>query len=64
MTKKHPDEAQDMHLIKHMVKESSMKSHGSMRAAGGRLTAGAATGEGRVEKIAMQKHHNKHPQEV
>ena len=55
MKKSHPDEAQDMSLIKRTVKEQALKPHGSMRAAGGRMTAGAATGEGRLEKIAMQK---------
>ena len=60
MKKSHPDEAQDMSLIKRTVKEQALKPHGSMRAAGGRMTAGAATGEGRLEKIAMQKRFGKH----
>ncbi len=65
MAKKHHDDADaDARQIKSMVKESSLKPHGSMRAAGGRmihLTAGAASGEGRLEKehqnrrIAPQK---------
>ena len=62
----HSDEDQDMHLIKRTVKESALKPHGSMRAAGGRLTAGAASGEGRLEKAEIQRRTAKHehPQEV
>lgn len=62
----HDDADEDMKMIKSTVKESALKSHGSMRAAGGRvhLTAGAATGEGRLEKIAAQKRHHEKPQEV
>jgi hypothetical protein len=53
----HDDAHEDAVQIKHMVKESALKPHGSMRAAGGRigLTAGAASGEGRLEKEAAQR---------
>lgn len=50
----HDDAHEDAAMIKHMVKESALKPHGSMRAAGGRigLTAGAYTGEGRLQNAA------------
>lgn len=53
----HDDAAEDAAQIKSMVKESALKPHGSMRAAGGRigLTAGAYSGEGRLEKAAAMK---------
>ncbi len=52
MTSKHDDAHEDAAQIKSMVKKDSLKSHGSMRAAGGRvgLTGGAASGIGREEK--------------
>mgnify|MGYP000880730466 CR=1 FL=1 len=43
----HPDEAEDKTLVKQMVKPSALK-----RAAGGRMTAGAESGPGRLEKTA------------
>lgn len=61
---KHDDAAADARMIKDMVKKDALKPHGSMRAAGGRLTAGAATGEGRLQKIEMQKKHHEAPQKV
>jgi hypothetical protein len=66
MAKKHDDADADAKQIKSMVKESSLKPHGSMRAAGGRvgLTAGAVTGEGRLEKIAAHRRHERAPQKV
>ena len=66
--KKHSDEKQDMSLIKRTVKEDALKPHGSMRAAGGKvgLTAGAYSGEGRLEKTAARKRNasHEHPEEV
>ena len=66
MSKKHSDEAADLSLIRKMVKHDALKSHGSMRAAGGKvgLTAGAATGEGRLEKEAAQRRSGKHGAQV
>jgi len=62
---KHSDEAQDLSLIRRTVKADALKPRGSMRAAGGRMTAGAATGEGRLEKAEIQKRSGKmHAQEV
>ena len=60
MAKKHhhDDAAADAKQIKSMVKESALKPHGSMRAAGGRmthLTAGAYSGEGRLEKAHQNR---------
>jgi hypothetical protein len=62
----HPDEAEDRAMIKTMVKPSALK-----RARGGRLpsqkhhmTAGAVTGEGRLEKIGKKGHNAGKPQEV
>lgn len=45
--KEHPDEVEDKALVKDMVKPSALK-----RAAGGRMTAGAESGPGRLEKTA------------
>ncbi len=56
--KHHDDEAEDAAQIKSMVKKEALKPHGAMRAAGGRmthLTAGAYSGEGRLEKAHQNK---------
>lgn len=59
----HPDEAADRAMIKNMVKPSALQ-----RAKGGKvtgMTAGALSGEGRLEKIALQrKQGHKEPQTV
>ena len=65
---KHSDEAEDRALFKKMFKESE-KKEGKERARGGRLThhemtAGAATGVGRLEKIGEKPKNAGHPQEV
>lgn len=75
----HDDAAADAAQIKHMVKQSALKPHGSMRAAGGGimpkmgfaaggrvgLTAGAYSGEGRLEKTrSIRKVTHSTPQKV
>lgn len=69
MAKKHhhSDAHEDAAMIKSMVRESALKPHGSMRAAGGRigLTAGAYSGEGRLEKArSIRKVTHATPQKV
>lgn len=48
----HTDAAQDKKLIAKMIDDNDKK-----RAAGGRMTAGAESGEGRLEKAAMARRH-------
>ena len=62
----HADEKEDKAMIKHMVKSESLK-----RARGGRLpnqkhhmTAGAASGDGRLEKIGKKPHDAGKPQQI
>ena len=54
----HADEKQDRKMVKEMVKSDALKH----RASGGRvhMEAGAASGEGRLEKEALQRRSGKH----
>lgn len=66
---KHSDEAEDRALFKKMFKQEEKKEGKTERARGGRLThhemtAGAATGVGRLEKIGEKPKNAGHPQEV
>ena len=68
---KHADEAEDRKLFKQMLKQEEKKEGKTERARGGKITsihnmdAGALSGEGRLQKIELQKHKgNKAPQAV
>jgi hypothetical protein len=56
---RHSDEAQDKALIHKTLQDEGLIRSDKERARGGgvRMTAGAESGPGRLEKVALQKRH-------